>query len=245
MYVQTLISYIDKGVPVILNDYGNNPHGRFGWGVLVGYEDYGKTLLYMGGDATEPDRISVNDLLPEDYKLDGEHCTGWIFVGEKKNQVPLAEIYRERILSLSDLLTFDNKNYCFGANAFRTWANDIENGKFNSMKVEEFDDWSMYTTYVCNLATNSGGCRGFLDKALELNPDLTFIEEIKNLYRQTGHYWNDDKGTDLEALGGGFNVTLEALQNKEKSSIIASKIRDFAVCIDKVVELIEQFKLSQ
>ncbi|ABX44058.1 hypothetical protein [Lachnoclostridium phytofermentans] len=46
MYVQMLMAYIDKGLPVILNDYGNNPHNRPSWGVLVGYSDYGKTLLY-------------------------------------------------------------------------------------------------------------------------------------------------------------------------------------------------------
>jgi DNA-binding transcriptional MerR regulator len=83
MYVQTLISYIDKGIPVIFNDLGNNPNERHGWSVYVGYEDYGKTLLYLGGDAVEPDRISIEDALPDGYKPDLEGCTGWIFVGEK------------------------------------------------------------------------------------------------------------------------------------------------------------------
>lgn len=58
MYVQTLVSYIDKGIPVIFNNYGNNPHDRYSWSVFIGYEDYGKTLLYIGGDTVEIDRIS-------------------------------------------------------------------------------------------------------------------------------------------------------------------------------------------
>ncbi|MEK5234778.1 MerR family transcriptional regulator [Paenibacillus sp. FSL L8-0470] len=242
MYVQTLMAYIDKGIPVILNDHGNNPHNRPGWGVLVGYEDYGKTLLYMGGDATEPDRIPVKDLLPEDYIMEGGHCKGWIFLGEKKKEMSLADIYRNRILSLPDLLTFESNHYCFGAKAFRDWADSIENGYFERMNPEEYDDWGMHKVYVCNLATNSGGCRGFLETAQKLNPDLIFIEQIMDLYRQTGHYWNDQNGEDLEALGGGFNANLNTLQDKEKRTTIAAKIREFAVCMDQVVAIVNDFK---
>ena len=243
MYLQTLISYIDKGVPVILNDYGKNPHNRYGFGVLVGYEDYGKILLYMVGDNTEPDRISMNDLLTNDYKNETGHCHGWLFIGEKKQNVPLAKLYRERILTLTELLTFENENYCFGAKAFHAWADSIENGRFVRMKPEEFDDWSMYTVYICNLATNSGGCKGFLERALELNPDLVFISEMIQLYQQTGHLWNDDNGKDLEALGGGFNITLEALQNQEKRSRIVAAIREFESCMDKVVGIIQNLNI--
>lgn len=238
MYIQTLIAYINKGIPVIVNDYGLNPHRRFGWGVLVGYEDYGKTLLYMGGDATQPDRISVNELLPDHYETDRDYCQGWVFLGEKKRDVSLAEVYRNRIFGLPELLTYEQPGYCFGPKAFREWAEDIESGRFDGMKPEEFEDWAMYKVYVCNLATNSGGCRSFLEKALELNSDLAFIQGILAQYRQTGHYWNNHNGEDLEALGGGFNVTLEALQDKEKRIKIAARIRAFADCMDGVVEAV-------
>lgn len=242
LYVKMLMAYIDRGLPVILNDYGNNPHKRFSWGVLVGYEDYGKTLLYMGGDATVPDTISVEDLLPKGYTEQDGHCHGWLFIGEKQENRALAEIYRERILSLQQILSYENSHYCFGAKAFRTWANDIENGYFDKIKPEEFDNWGLYTVYVCCLATNSGGCKSFLEKALSLNPDMTFINDIISLYAQTGRYWNNDNGMDLEALGGGFNVTLEALQDKIKRKKIADKLRDFADCIDGVMAVIEQLR---
>lgn len=242
MYVHMLMAYIDKGIPVILNDYGNNPHNRFSWGVLVGYADHGKTLLYMGGDGTVPDSISVDDLLPKGYTGQDDHCHGWLFVGEKLDSRDLAEIYRERILSLPQLLDYEQENYCFGEPAFRAWADQIEHGFFEQITPEQFDNWGMHTVYVCCLATNSGGCNGFLDKAFALNPDMTFIPEIIELYRRTGHYWNNDNGTDLEALGGGFNVTLEALQNTSKRKQIADKLRAFADCMAEVVVVIDRFE---
>lgn len=242
MYIQTLISYIDKGIPVILSDYGKNPHNRFSWGVLVGYEDYGKTLLYIGGDGEEPDRIAVDDLLPDGYEPENNHSHGWLFIGEKRKDIPLENIYRDCILTLPEVLSFENSSYSFGAKAFRAWANKIENGYYNSIKAEEFDSWGMYTVYVCALATNSGCCKDFLEKAFQLNPDLTFVPQIIELYAQTGCYWNNDNGTDLEALGGGFNVTLYALQDKEKRGKIAAKLLKFAKCIDDVVTLVECFK---
>lgn len=238
MYVQTLMAYIDKGIPVIVNNYGLNPHQRFGWGVFVGYEDYGKTLLYMGGDATQPDRISLGDLLPDHYEIDVNYSQGWVFLGEKKRDVSLGQVYRSRILTLPELLTFEQPNYCFGPKAFREWAASIEEGRFDGMKPEEFDDWGMYKVYVCSLATNSSCNRGFLEKAHELNPDLICIERIIALYRQAGQYWNNLHGEDLEALGGGFNVTLEVLQDKEKRGKIAARIRALADCLDGVIEAV-------
>jgi len=242
VYVQKLMDYIDRGLPVILNDYGKNPHGRSNWSVLAGYENYGRTLLYIGGDGTVPDSISVEDLLPMGYTEPEEHCCGWLFIGEKQENRTWKDILRERILSLPQLLYYENSKYCFGAKAFRAWADDIENGCFENVSPEEFNNWNMYTVYVCCLATNSGGCRDYLEKTLELKPDMEFIRDVISLYDQTRRYWCNDNGTDLEALGGGFNVTLEALQDKEKRKRIADKLRDFAVCMEKAVTLIESFE---
>lgn len=242
MYVQMLMSYIDKGIPVIFNDFGNNPFNRVNWGVLVGYANYGKTLLYMSGDATEPDYISIEDLLPKDYKEKDEYCHGWLFIGEKQESRDLATIYREWILSLPELLTYENENYCFGANAFRAWAKSIDEGFFEDVKPEDFDDFGMHTAYVCCLATNSSVSGGILGKGLESNPDLVFIQEVISQYEQMGRYWNSDNGTDLEALGAGFNVTLPVLKDKEKRSKIVCKLEEFAKSIDRIVSLVEDYK---
>lgn len=236
MYLQTLIAYIDKGVPVI--------RYHWSWSVIVGYEDFGKTLLVMIGNNTEPERIPFHEIfkLSEDMP-DGkeeEYGFGWLFVGEKTRNIPLGQIYRKAIQNLAQLLTMKNEKYCFGADAFRAWATDISNGKFDFMKPEEFDGWSHYTVFVCNLATNSGCCQPFLIKAVDLNTDLDFLKYISKEYRQTGHLWNDQNGNDLEGIGGGFNITLDALQDKTSRDRIVSKIMEFARCIDNVITTLRE-----
>ena len=73
-----------------------------------------------------------------------------------------------------------------------------------------------------------------------MNPDMIFINTIIELYQKTGHYWNNDNGEDLEALGGGFNVRLEALQSKSKRKKMADKLRLFADCMDEVIDLVSR-----
>ena len=69
---------------------------------------------------------------------------------------------------------------------------------------------------------------------MELNPDLTFLKEVSALYKRCGEMWNHDDGVDLEALGGGFNVTLEALQDKQRRGRIAAKLREFAQVTEEI-----------
>ena len=237
MYLQTLLAYIDKGVPVISN---LTITGHTKWIVFVGYEEHGKTLLFITDNMTKPERVSTEDVFCENTDDEEGRSRGFIFIGEKKEQKELKKIYRDTIENLPKLLTTKTKNYCFGASAFHAWANEIESGKYDSMKPEEFDGWFMYSNYVCNLATNGSCCYGFLDKARELNPDMTFLEEVSRLYKRIGAMWNNDNGTDLEALGGGFNVTLEALQDKERRSKIVAKIREFAKVTDEIVRILTE-----
>ncbi len=244
MYLQTLMAYIDKGKPVIRYFYE--------WGVFVGYEDYGKTLLYLTADKPEPERIPFDKVFasPERFGAESNEWTdllgfGWCFVGEKQNQPVLAHIYRDVIKDMPRLLTIQTKEFCFGAEAFRLWADEIENGRFEGMKPEAFDDWAMYKIYVCNLATN-GSCRRFLERALEKNPDMTFIAEIIQQYKQLAVLWNGSDGQTrhqgecLESLGGGFNVTLEALTHIEKRKAISGKIRECAGCMSRVTEILNE-----
>jgi DNA-binding transcriptional MerR regulator len=231
IYVQALVDSIDKGVPVIRR--------RQGWGVYVGYEEYGKALLYLTGERREPERLSLDRVLPEPTAGDEAACCGWVFVGEKREQRDLGQIYRDAVVALPKLLTTETDCYCFGPEAFRTWASDIEGGRYDGLLPEQFDPWAMYTVYVCNLATNSGGCQSFLSKAQELNPDFGFLDEVREQYRQTGHLWNNQNGEDLEALGGGFNVTLSALQDGTSRGRIAATIREFAVCMDSVLAVLD------
>lgn len=233
MYLQTLVSYIDRGIPVISWGHGGPPIG-----VFVGYEEYGKTLLYITGNNNEPERMSLENAIKCDTAV--INSGGWFFIGEKIKNRPLAEIYRQAIYDLPKLLTTDTEKFCFGAQAFRAWADDIENGKFDDVKPEEFDQWAMYTSYVCGLATNGSCCHEFLERAQKMNPDMSFLEDVSRLYKRSAYMWNNDNGEDLEALGGGFNVTLEVLQDKPRRDKITAKIREFAEMTDEIVRVLNE-----
>lgn len=229
MYLNTLIAYIDKKIPVI--KWGGMP------GVFVGYEEYGKILLYITGNNNQPERITLEKTLQ-----DQGDSGGWIFVGEKKESRSLAQIYKDAITAIPKHFNVKTDTYCFGAKAFRAWAADIENGKFDKMTIEEFDVWAYYTNYVCVLATNGSCCHDFLKRARELNPDMSYLEKVSELYRRTAQMWGGDSNRNdadsLEALGGGFNVTLEVLQNKEKRGKIVSKLCECAECADEILQII-------
>ncbi len=229
-YSEKLISCIDKGVPVIFTGYSGQPCG-----VFAGYEEYGKTLIYISGDNSEPQRISCDKAMGYDTDK-----SGWIFVSGKKEQKDTAEIYREAIHALPKLLTTDNGKYCFGAPAFLKWANDIENGYFEKIKPEEFDSRTMYINFVFTLATNGCCCPNFLQRAIEWNPDMTYLNDVSLLYKRTADIWHNDGANDLEALGGGFNITLETLQTPEIRKKIAARIRECGDIIDEVVKILNE-----
>ncbi len=234
MYLQTLIAYIDKAVPVIAVTRGGPP-----WGIYVGYEEHGKTLLFLTGDKTEPERVPIERVFADDPSLEC-NARGWLFVGERKRVIDLKQAYRGVILDMPRLLAVKNDAFCFGPEAFRAWAGGIESGKFDGITPEAFNAWGVHVSNICNMATNGSCSQLFLDRALVLNPDLAFIADISELYDRTAKIWNDDDGGDLEALGGGFNVTLPNLQDKGKRARIAAKIREAAACMDEVLEILRE-----
>ena len=236
MYVQTLIAYVDKGVPVIAVTRNGPP-----WGIYVGYEEHGKTLLFLTGDKTEPDRVPIEQVV--DAQAASPHAAkGWLFVGDKKRSVDLAQVYRSVIMDIPSLFAVKNGAFCFGAEAFRAWADGIEGGKLDGLTPETFDGWDAHVSNICKMATNGSCVHAFLERAQALNPDLTFLEDVRKLYKRTAEIWNQDNGSDLEALGGGFNVTLKNLQDKDRRGKIAAKIREAAACMDKVLDLLEEHR---
>jgi len=236
MYLNTLIAYINIGIPVIA--WGGQV------GVYVGYEDHGKVLLLATGNNNQPERISLEKALQGwvdvDWYFQGDG--GWIFVGDKIENRPLADIYRRAIREIPLRMGVKPESHCFGPEAFRAWARDIDNGKFDGMANAEFNAWAHYTNYVCVLATNGSCCHEFLKRARELNPDYGFLEEVSALYRRTAEMWGGDNNHNdadsLEQLGGGFNVTLEALQDKALRGKIVAKIREFADVTDEILRVL-------
>ena len=191
-------------------------------------------------DKKEPERVPLEKAIPDDAEDNQLEICGWIFIGDKKEQKDLKRLYRDAITELPNLLITKTDEYCFGAEAFRAWAADIENGRFNGVKPKNFNAWCMYTNYVCNLATNGSCCHSFLEKAYELNTDMEFLTDISDLYHDMEMMWNKEDGKDLEALGGGFNVSLKVLQNKKKRDKIVAKIREFANCADEILRILNE-----
>jgi hypothetical protein len=128
------------------------------------------------------------------------------------------------------------------------------------MKPEEFNgNYFAYEVYVVNLATNSGGCQAFFEKAQEMNPDFTFLEDVRKQYRITNYLWNGGHWVkdvhspeereemvrlygdcNLESLGGSFGCKLATLQDKEKRAPIVKQLRRFADCMDEVVRILNE-----
>lgn len=239
VYLQKIIDYIDRGVPVISN---LEISGHDQWLVFVGYERYGEILLFMTDNMTEPERILSADVFAEcQYPQDEEQLRGLVFVGEKREQKDLALLYRQALEKLPALLNTRTSKYCFGAAAFRAWADEIESGRYDGMQPEDFekDKWFIYTNYICVLATNGSCCHDFLDRAEKLNPDMAWLSELHKLYQKMADMWEKDPD-GLEAMGAGFNITLEALKNREHRGKITAKIREYAAIADQVLAVLER-----
>ncbi|MDD4125898.1 MAG: hypothetical protein PHW77_09285 [Eubacteriales bacterium] len=223
MYRQTLMAYIDKGIPVI--------HFKGNYSMICGYEEHGNILLNKW-----PCNNDLNKFALDDEYFSDKELRGWIFVGEKKEQKKLADIYREAVLKMPEILTTETDKYYFGAKAFRAWADDIENGFYDGKTQNEVDLWGTHTSFVCDFETIAAHAHEFLSKALALTSDLGFISEIIPMLSRQGTYANGG----LEELGGGFNVTLAVLQDVEKRKMIADRLRVFAKNMDEIVRLLNE-----
>ena len=244
-YLRMVTQSIDRGIPVLvktnLKDVSGVETDVLTYCLLIGYEDGGNTLRFLWQDKA---KLGA-------YDTTGEIKQDWIFcTGEKPGGITAAEIARNAVMNMSHWLTLPEKDgMLFGASAFRAWADDIETGRYDN----ESDLWGNYCVYVCSLATNSGGCQRFMRKALELNPDLAFLEDACRQYRITGMLWNTREDADwyyaehkkrhgsvrcLEKLGGGFNIKLKTLQNSRKRAKIAAVIRQCAGCMDEAVRIL-------
>lgn len=219
---QKLIDNIDKGVPVIA--FKEDFH------LIVGYEENGNILLCQPHE--EP--ISICREPFDDNYCNNMKC--WIFVGEKKTQKDLGQMYRKAVGKMAEIMTTETKDYAFGAGAFRRWAKDIEDGYYEQLTPETADLWGTHQSFVACFETIAARCHVFLSKALELNLDLSFIKEIIPIFCREGTY---DIG-GLEELGGGFNVTLEALQEKDKRNAIAHRLGLFSENMDKIVGILKK-----
>lgn len=228
LYLKKLIDYIDNGIPVIGVRQQWPP-----WCVYVGYEEAGQKLLLLTDNYTEPQAISTDAAMGDFIDSD------WIFIEQKTHSIDLAKVYRNAMAAIPQLFSIKNQKFCCGAEAFYAWATQIENGYFDQIDIDAFQKWEMYTSNICNMATN-GCCAGqFLRRAKELNPQFQFIDEVISLYEKIAHIWENDNGNDLEAIGAGFNISLDALKTPKTRKIIADRLREAGDCMNQVSQIIQ------
>lgn len=236
-YLQRILDCIDRGVPVI-SSLVISGIGR--WLVFVGYENKGGTLLFMTDNMTEPERVASAEVFAPSME-DAGWSRGLVFVGEKRGQADLPELYRGALERLPALMRTQTKEYVFGPAAFYSWAGDIEGGRYGTLDPEEFEreKWYLYTNYICILATNGSCCHEFLDRAERLNPDLNWLPELHRLYSRMAGMWERDPD-GLEAMGAGFNITPNALRDQEKRGRIAAKLREYGGLAEQVLGILER-----
>ena len=228
MYIETVKAFIDKGIPVIFKQ-------DRGWHPIVGYEENGKVLLFMDGENTEPIKFNTDS---EKFNSDKETFQNWIFIGAKKKETNFWQMFINGFKHIADLLESPDKYGCsYGPKAFRYWADDIEKGRFDGISAEQFDGWRDYSVYICNVSTNFCGVSfHFLNKAVGVIPALSILqEEYSRMNEQYKQIINK-----LQELEGNFNVTLVALQDKERRTAIANEIRKFAPLYETFAKLIKE-----
>ena len=174
MYIQTVMAYIDKGVPVIIRKF---PHDECI--PVIGYEDYGKILLY-------PDIANTKEI--HKLTVEDDMNFSWVFVGQKKNDINIADMYINMLYDLPEIFEQKSGKYCFGANAFSAWADEIESGKLH-----------LWDVYHINFMTMGACSHNVFRKIIELNPDKTWVKDVQECYNKT-EIWSeeDEKATDDE-----------------------------------------------
>lgn len=237
-YIQKVKEHIDNGIPVLVKTtMADTPTGNseFTYCLFVGYEDDGNVLLY-----TNPYDKIVKYGTRNTVKQD------WIFIGDKIRDVVYADLILKAVKEMRVWLTLPGSDgKCYGAAAFRAWADDVENGRF----VDETDLWVNCGVYFCNMATNSWANNAIdaphaslLHKFAQLNPQFADMKDrIAEQYFRIGN--GDGKGgiwRELQDLGGGFNVTQETMKDSEKCAAIAALLREAAGCFDRVVEILDK-----
>lgn len=218
--------YIDKSIPVIarVNDAFHS------FAVICGYDDSG--LYYVLGEDKTPKQYIYDEL---------------IFVTDKKSRPSLADAYRKAVMDIPSLITMPETNlYSYGQKAFIDWATSFQNGTFDNIQVDDkiwythpypdFTCWNMHGTYLCILGTNACAA-DFLRHALELNPNMKFINKLIPLYeKQNGKGFHE-----LIDMEGGFKLKPQTLKDNTKMNPVSRKISEIAQCSDDILEVFRTF----
>jgi len=242
-YIQKIVAMIDRDIPVLVKTNLNDiPDWNSDVGthcLIVGYDQGGQLVkLLVGGSETV------------DCLLTGENKMDLIFIGDKQREVTLEELYLKTIQKMTYWLTLPERDgLYFGAAAFRTWADDIEAGRFAD---DDIPIWENYGVYVCNLATCGGEPTYLFKKLADMNQKYSYLVPLGEKIQMLLPAESPTGGRSLlwiqlEELGGGIaqngamdkNVFRATMRNKVKRSKVADALRDYAGRLDQAVEILK------
>ena len=200
---------------------------------MIGYENNGEHFYRLPEEATDLVPFTLDDHLPYTF----------VFIEGKKKAPPVAEVYRKALRDAPRLMRTppgQNGEVFFGNDAFEQWAKMLEDD-FYRMMPRGFNDislWRYYNVYICIIATNIYSKRHTTDRAIQMNPELTYMaplldQEYKAL---------DELENQLKEAGGDFNVSYEVLQDRMKCQKIARIMRRFPDVYSRICDVIEYGK---
>ncbi len=109
VFLGKILDYIDRGVPVISN---LSISGHNSWIVFVGYEEQGETLLFLTDNMSQPEAVAAAEVfVPSQAEETG--ARGLVFVGQKREQKDLGQIYRRALERLPELFATRTQEFCF------------------------------------------------------------------------------------------------------------------------------------
>jgi len=214
MYIEKIMDYIDKGLPVFTYGW---------WRPICGYEDGGKVLLMLHWDNTTPVKVNT-----ENYNFES-----LLFIGDKIKDVTFDEIYNNAIEQIPQIYNMELPNTYLGHKGLYKWADDVESGAYLSTNPN-IDQWK--EAYIANLATNcfgeKFGMEHVADFPIPQDANWDFIKEMSEIVAAMKKAYDE-----LEAVGGAFNITLENLQNEDSRKLIAEKIRGIGAVQERVLDV--------
>ncbi|MHB1000123.1 MAG: beta-galactosidase [Armatimonadota bacterium] len=221
-WTKKIVEYINKDIPVITH----RCEGIRSFAIICGYENNGETLLLLKDDIKTPEKT----------KNMMDYSKGLLFVGDKKETPPLADVFRNAVMNIPALMSMQPRDgLVFGKQAFEAWADGLlcDDSVFEGKTDAEMDDlrWRLHCALLCIAGTN--GCsRGYLAKTLSLCPDMKVIPKLAPVYERMQMIFEE-----ISNMQGGFSIPNENLKNTEMRRNISDKIREFSKCYDEIHEI--------
>lgn len=231
-----VVESIDQGIPVIAKGFdftmNGKTHRNIDIGCIVGYEDAGQTLLYVSQDSVTPSPHMAQDpIVARPFRLGTSFSL--VFAGEKTQAPPLAAVYREAILNVRRLNNLpDRDGVSFGTKAFEQWATDLEEGRLESVPVEQLDFWQHYGGYLVILLTNMYG-QHFTQRAIEACSDLTGLSQVPSIIQEMTQV------CDFSSVGGGLDMDPGKLRDRKHMKPICEVIRRCAAYNERIIAAME------